>query len=120
MCVCECVCVCECRNSKQVPVSLIVTEVFPASSDTRIKVQLVEPSQSAVDEGTQQEETARGGAFDDAAVGEVTSVRIHTAFSVGAAALWRFSPIACINVWINLQACLHLRKLTPCFADVIL
>ena len=61
-----------CSNSKQVPVNMIIADVFPTSSDARIKVQAVEPAQSVIEEGTQQEEAARSGAFDDCAVGEVS------------------------------------------------
>jgi hypothetical protein len=59
------------RNTKQVPVNLVVADVFPTSSDSKIRVVAVEPSQSAIDAGTQSEEAARPGAFDDSAVGEM-------------------------------------------------
>lgn len=59
-------------NTKQVPVNLVVADVLPTSSDSKIRVVAVEPSQSAMDAGTQSEEAARPGAFDDSAVGEMT------------------------------------------------
>ena len=52
-------------------INLILADVYPTSADSKIKVIAVEPSQSVIDEGTSSETIARGGAFDDLAVGEV-------------------------------------------------
>lgn len=58
------------KNTKPTPINLIIADVFPSSSDARIKVLPVEPSASAIEDGTAAELVVQQGAFLDLAVGE--------------------------------------------------
>jgi hypothetical protein len=70
-------------NTKPVPIHVVLVDVLPASQSARIVVNVVEPPQSLIDEGSGSEAASRGsGVFEDFGVGEVKAGEVRVRSSL--------------------------------------
>jgi len=114
------------KNTKSVPVHLILADVLPQSQLTAIRVKLVTPTAAEVDEGTKQEEKERDGTATEPidAVAQVKTTN-NLVWSKHVAAgetidipfeyvwLWRLPGRVRLTAW-----CVFLWRLQLCRYDI--